>query len=250
MRGVMPSRGEVAPLDGRIWFATVGTGDATHFNLSITQANNNTPITGQTETSCYIHEGPLDNHCNLVFTPDAPLTPNTDYHIAPTPQISSKPAFRIDFPPKTALLRLIQPYPSSFQGYQARMSTTLTLAMGQQFQHNFRYNLHRVLPMTPSSRYMNKIIRAKTRTHHFCAHWRSRRNFVRWSLLEKKENTAMLYNMKILLETKATFNVLCYDPFAPEDTVVEEDTGRIPQYQDTAPPEDTSHHPKRNKNRL
>ena len=51
MRGIMPARGAIAPTDGRIWFATVGTGEANHFTLSITQEGNSAPITGQIETS-------------------------------------------------------------------------------------------------------------------------------------------------------------------------------------------------------
>ena len=77
LRGMTPSLDSVAPLDTRLWFGSVGSGDANHFTVHLYL--NDEELSGSSVQSCYKHEGPLDNHCNLVFSPDEPLLPNTTY---------------------------------------------------------------------------------------------------------------------------------------------------------------------------
>lgn len=140
MRGMLPALESVSPTNARIWFGTVGSGTAEHFTLKL--YTNETEVEGSFESSCYIHEGPLDNHCNLVFTPDEPLLANTDYHIhADASSIHLNPSMFVDSYFTTTITEStldLDPSVLSFQGYQARNITNPnSCKWTNSFQHNF-----------------------------------------------------------------------------------------------------------------
>ena len=140
LRGMTPALDATAPINSRIWFGSVGSGTATHFTLSV--YTNDTAISGSVETDCYIHEGPLDNHCNMVFTPEEPLLPNTDYRVrANATEEHMNPSMFVDSWFTTVDEESILDAQAStliFQGYQARNITNPNSCKWKDsFQHNF-----------------------------------------------------------------------------------------------------------------
>ena len=81
LRSMLPDNATDVPINTHIFVSLIGNGDASHFNLELRRQGAPQPISGQSNTACYIHESDTEFHCNIEFEPDSNLAPNTDYVI-------------------------------------------------------------------------------------------------------------------------------------------------------------------------
>jgi len=149
LRWMTPSPESIAPVDVNIWFGSIGSGNAEHFTLHLYL--NDEEIPGRSESDCYKHEGPLDFHCNLMFSPNEPLLPNTTYRYrALATEEHMNPAMFVDAAFTTnGEVSSIESTASSlvFTGYQSRgITNPNSCKWPDSFQHNFVINLPHAQP--------------------------------------------------------------------------------------------------------
>lgn len=233
MRGMTPALNTTAPINSRIWFGSVGSGTASHFTLSI--FTNDTEISGSIESNCYIHEGPLDNHCNMVFTPDEPLISNTEYHIRAnaTSEHLNASVFVDSWFSTVDEESTLDMHPSRlvFQGYQARNITNPNSCKWKDsYQHNF-------LVEFPSATEFDSILQVyerrneqETLVHTLFIPIGSAEADFRQVVVpgDEGEHCYFVQHEDIAGNKAQASNVVCFDPFAIDEPTSEpttEDTG-------------------------
>ena len=238
MRGMTPALNTTAPTNTRIWFGSVGSGSASHFSLSVFTEEEE--IFGSFETSCYIHEGPLDNHCNMVFTPNEPLLPGVTYHIrADATSEHLNPSVFVDSWFDTVHEESILDMQAStliFQGYQARNITNPNSCKWKDsHQHNF-------LVEFPSATEFNSIVQVYEKREGqeelvhtlFIPIGATEADFRQVVVPgDEGEHCYFVQHEDIAGNKAEASNTICFDPFAvdepadeptPEDTAIDEPT--------------------------
>jgi|GEM_PF-4675620 len=241
LRGMNPSLDSVAPTDTRLWFGSVGSGTAEHFTLHLYL--NDEEISGSTESSCYIHEGPLDNHCNLVFSPDEPLQPNTYYRYrAAASEEHMNPAMFVDSAfTTTEDFSSISSTPATlnFTGYQFRdITNEESCKWPNSYQHNFLIELPSSLPYDSIIQvYEVKLDGSNILVHTLFLPTGDQVIDFRQVVVpgDEGEHCYFVQQEDIAGNKADPSNIVCFDPFAPdepaaepaaEDTAVEEDSGQ------------------------
>ena len=217
----------------------MGSGTTDHFTLSV--YTNDTAISGSVETDCYIHEGPLDDHC-MVFTPDEPCFP-LDYRVQQNAtEEHMNPSVFVDYSslPLTKSILDTQPSTLLFQGIKHETSQSKLLQM--EGQHNF-------LVVFPSPTEFDSIVQVyeirsedpQKLVHTLFIPIGSTEADFRQVVVpgDEGEHCYFVQHEDIAGHKALPSNTICFDPFAvdePESEPAQEDTGE----EDLTPPEENT----------